>query len=359
MEKMKRKINNKALRILLCLAASLLILCSVAGCIDAPSYDTEETKKPQVTQGTLAIDTDRSPADTSVAADTGKPSDTQAPSGNLSNAKPTEISKAPKLDLSSVPEYSGKPYVAINGNTPFFTEADYTTASFELYSPLDSLGRCGTVISNVSTETMPTEERGSIGSVKPSGWQTVKYDIVDGKYLYNRCHLIGWQLTAENANRQNLITGTRYMNVSGMLPFENMIADYAKEERGNHVLYRVTPIFVGNELVARGVLMEAYSIEDSGEGISFCVYCYNVQPDIIINYANGTSRLADGTGTNTENNAGTSESATYTLNTNTKKFHYPDCSSAAKIADKNRASYTGTRDGIISQGYSPCGNCKP
>ena len=187
-----------------------------------------------------------------------------------------------------MPEYSGNPYIVVNDNTPFFTEADKTTASFEKYGELDSLGRCTTAYANVGKDLMPTEKRGSIGSVKPTGWQIAKYDNVDGKYLYNRCHLIGYQLTAENANKKNLITGTRYLNVNGMLPFENMVADYIKETN-NHVLYRVTPVFIGDNLVASGVLMEAESVEDNGEGILFNVYCYNVQPGIVIDYATGDS----------------------------------------------------------------------
>lgn len=192
------------------------------------------------------------------------------------------------ITLSEIPEYSGEPYIAVNGNEPEFSEEDLSEESFETYSELDGMGRCGTAYANVGTDLMPTEKRGSIGQVKPSGWQTVKYDIVDGKYLYNRCHLIGYQLSGENANKENLITGTRYMNVDGMLPFENMVADYVKET-GNHVLYRVTPVFDGKDLVAKGVHMEAYSVEDAGEGISYNVYVYNVQPGIEIDYATGDS----------------------------------------------------------------------
>ena len=193
---------------------------------------------------------------------------------------------AATVNLDSIPEYSGQAYVAVNGNQPFFTESDYTETSYEIYAPLDSLGRCGPAEANVGQDLMPTEKRGSIGSVKPTGWQVSKYDFVDGKYLYNRCHLIGYQLTAENANKQNLITGTRYLNVTGMLPFENMVADYVKETN-NHVLYRVTPVFDGTDLVAKGVLMEAWSVEDGGEGVCFNVYCYNVQPGVTIDYAMG------------------------------------------------------------------------
>lgn len=192
--------------------------------------------------------------------------------------------------LKDIPAFSGAAYVIINDNEPQFAPEDLTREAYEYYSPLDPLGRCGYAMACVGIETMPTQERGSIGQVKPSGWQTVKYDFIDGKYLYNRCHLIGYQLTGENANEQNLITGTRFLNVSGMLPFENMIADYIKET-GNHVIYRVTPVFYGDELVARGVQIEAYSVEDDAEGICFNVYAYNNQPGVTIDYLTGESSL--------------------------------------------------------------------
>lgn len=267
--------------------------------------------------------------------------------------------------------------MALNGNVPYFTDDEFTTTSFETYSTLDSLGRCGVAYANVGLETMPTEERGSIGQVKPSGWHTVKYDCVDGKYLYNRCHLIGYQLTAENANTKNLITGTRYLNVQGMLPFENMVADYIKETK-NHVLYRVTPVFDGNNLVASGVVMEAESVEDKGDGILFCVFCYNVQPGVSIDYATGDSQLD---GTAKENTTSTTPPAeittpatqpetqspaetqpqgqTYVLNTNTHKFHNPSCSSVKQIKDGNRQDYTGSRSDVIAMGYDPCKRCNP
>lgn len=194
--------------------------------------------------------------------------------------------------LDSIPAYSGSQYVTVNDNKPYFSDADLTTKSFESYSKLDSLGRCGAAFACVSTDTMPTGERGSIGQIKPSGWHTVKYDCVDGKYLYNRCHLIGYQLSAENANKKNLITGTRYLNIEGMLPFENMVADYIKETE-NHVLYRVTPVFNENNFVASGVLIEAESVEDKGESICFNVFCYNVQPGVTIDYATGDSALSE------------------------------------------------------------------
>lgn len=198
------------------------------------------------------------------------------------------------FSLDSIPPYSGEAYVVLEDNQPVFPEEDFLPASFESYSELDSLGRCQTAYASIGVDLMPTEERGSIGHIKPSGWHTVKYpDLIDGLYLYNRCHLIGYQLAGENANEKNLITGTRYLNVEGMLPFENIVAEYVKETE-NHVLYRVTPIFSGEELVARGVEMEAISVEDYGEEVCFHVFVYNVQPGIEIDYATGESREAEG-----------------------------------------------------------------
>ncbi len=194
--------------------------------------------------------------------------------------------------IHTIPDFSDTPYVEINSNIPYFKESEYTDEAFESYSELDDLGRCGTAYACVGKETMPTKKRGSIGQIKPTGWHTVKYDCVDGKYLYNRCHLIGYQLTAENANKKNLITGTRYLNVKGMLPFENMVADYIDETK-NHVLYRVTPVFDDENLVARGVEIEAYSVEDNGEGICFNIYAYNNQPHITIDYETGESEFND------------------------------------------------------------------
>lgn len=248
--------------------------------------------------------------------------------------------------------YYDSPYSIVNDNEPYFEESDFTTESFESYSPLDSLGRCTMAFANVSEDTMPTEERGSISQVKPTGWQSTKYDNVDGGYLYNRCHLIGWQLTAENANEENLITGTRYLNVTGMLPFENMVADYIKET-GNHVLYRVTPIFFDDDLVAYGVRMEAKSVEDDGEGICFHVFCYNVQPGIDIDYSDGSSSLA---GSETTESMG---EQTYILNTNSHVFHLPDCSGVSSMSEKNKEEFHGSRDELIEDGYKPCSRCNP
>lgn len=217
------------------------------------------------------------------------------PETNQSESSQVILSGPPSPDRESspswyeaLPPYSGEPWVTVNNGVPFFTEEEISTEAFEHYSELDSLGRCGPAFANVCPETMPTEPRGNIGMIHPSGWHTVKYDIIKDMYLYNRGHLIGFQLTGENANENNLFTCTRYLNVDGMLPWESQVAQYV-QNTGNHVLYRVTPYFHGKNLVASGVLMEAYSVEDSGAGVCFNVYCYNVQPGIVIDYATGDS----------------------------------------------------------------------
>ncbi len=254
------------------------------------------------------------------------------------------------FSVSDVEAYTGQAYVVVNDNKPYFSEEDLTTDSFESYSDLDHLGRCGVAWACIGTDLMPTEARESIRQIRPSGWINVEYDHVDGGYLYNRCHLIGFQLAGENANEKNLITGTRYMNVDGMLPFENMVADYVKET-DHHVMYRVTPVFEGDNLVASGVLMEAQSVEDQGEEIEFCVYAYNVQPGVTIDYATGESRLAE--------KDPQPQGADYILNTNTKKFHRPDCGGVEQMDESNRLPYTGSRDELLAQGYAPCGRCNP
>lgn len=259
------------------------------------------------------------------------------------------------VSLEDIPEYSGSPYVAINDNQPSFTEEDYTTEAFEEYAKLDYLGRCGVTFACVGVEIMPTEKREDIGMVKPTGWVTSKYDFVDGRYLYNRCHLIGHQLTGENANTSNLITGTRYMNTQGMLPFENMIADYVKETE-NHVLYRVTPIFDGENLVANGVQMEAWSVEDDGDGICFNVYCYNVQPGVVIDYATGKNWFDEET-TESEN-IDVDKNAEFILNTSSKKIHKPDCSGAKNMNENNKKVIKGKElKYYLQQGYEYCGTC--
>ena len=254
---------------------------------------------------------------------------TSSESGKTETSNQTTVQS---ISLSSIPKYNGKAYVSINNNVPFFTETDLTTTSYEKYSKLDSLGRCGVAIASVGKDLMPTEERGSTGSVKPTGWHTVKYKGIDGNYLYNRCHLIGYQLSGENANEKNLITGTRYMNVEGMLPFENMVADYVKETN-NHVLYRVTPMFEGKNLLASGVLIEAKSVEDNGKGIQFNVYCYNVQPGIEINYKTGESSGPEYTGTTTQTSASTTNSSTSNKNNST---------SNSSTSNKNTSTNTNT-----------------
>lgn len=298
-----------------------------------------------------------------------------------SNAAVSSTGDFANAVLSLVTPYNGTPYCTINGNVPLFTANDLSVKPFEYYSELDSLGRCGSAYANICKELMPTEPRGEIGMVKPSGWQTVKYNgYVEGNYLYNRCHLIGYQLAGENANVKNLITGTRYMNANGMLPFENYIANYIYSNPNNHVLYRVTPIYAGNNLVATGVLMEAYSVEDSGAGVKFCVFCYNVQPGFAIDYANGNSALVDPakcvtsstqsatanqqvtTNTTTTNQQVTSNTVTpqgvyYIGNARNGKLHLSTCKSLP--AAKNQRKFA-TKSEAVAAGYSdPCGNCKP
>lgn len=268
------------------------------------------------------------------------------------------------ISLSEIPEFSGEPFVVINGGVPFFEESELTTESYEHYSELDELGRCQVAMACIGIDIMPTEVRGDIQNIKPTGWHSVQYDCVSGKNLYNRCHLIGYQLTGENDNEKNLITGTRYMNWDGMYDFETMVADYI-EDTENHVMYRVTPIFDGYDLVARGVLMEAYSVEDNG-GLQFNVYCYNNQPGVVINYFDGTSYLNGETPPPAveEDEGGSEDSGvngdvTYILNVNTKKFHKTSCASAASTKPQNKADTTKTREQLVSEGYSACGICKP
>ena len=283
-----------------------------------------------------------------------------------SGASQSYVDGSPDL----IPDYSGDGCIVLHDNQPLFNETDLEHVSGESYSDLDRLGRCGTAMALLDQTMMPKEERGEIGQIKPTGWQQNKYEgIVDSSppYLYNRCHLIGFQLTGENANVKNLITGTRYLNVIGMLPFENMVADYVKET-GNHVMYRVTPMFDGDNLVANGVLMEALSVEDNGAGIQFCVFCYNVQPGIIIDYLTGESSAADSqlpTETPTEVPAETvtekpdDNTQQYMLNTNTGKFHKMNCSYIEKMKEEHKQIVESTHDEMIENGYEPCKKCNP
>ncbi len=260
---------------------------------------------------------------------------------SLPQERPQE--DAVTITIDEVPVYSGDPYVVINDNEPSFSSEELESDSFESYGELDDLGRCTIAFANLSSELMPQGERGSIGQVKPSGWQTVRYDSVDGKYLYNRCHLIGWQLSGENANERNLITGTRYMNTEGMLPFENMVADHIKETDG-HVLYRVTPIFVEDELVARGVQMEAYSIEDAGASICFNVFVYNVQPGIEIDYSDGSSRLS-------ETADEPQEDGVIRGNSRSKIYHCPGQAAYEDMADSRYLVLFDSEEEAIAAGY--------
>ncbi len=280
------------------------------------------------------------------------------------------VGSGDKLTASKLPKYSGQPYVVIGNNIPTFTAAELTTKGYENYSSLDNYGRCGAALASCGKELMPTGDRGSISSIYPTGWEQAKYDFVSGKYLYNRCHLIGWQLSGENANKKNLITGTRYMNTNGMLPFENMVADYINET-GNHVAYRITPIFEGSNLLCSGVQMEAYSVEDNGEGICFNVYCFNVQPGVKINYKTGMSSSESGSVSSkpqtsskimsskpqTVTSNTPSASAEYILNKNSKKIHYPSCRSVKQMKESNKQKYNGSVDTLLNQGYTTCGNC--
>lgn len=361
--------KNKKLSII-ALILSLILSLSACGTStpgfhgqDVPIDHTYETD-PTPSQGV----TIQSPSDDEPSAEIILPSYNPSQNTNVpevpSTNETTNTSNTNLVEQSlHIPAYSGSPYVVVNNNNPFFESNEITTNVFETYSEHDNLGRCGVAYANICKELMPTDKRESISSVKPSGWNNKPYDFVDGGYIYNRCHLIGFQLAGENANDKNLITGTRYMNVDGMLPFENMIDDYV-DETNNHVLYRVTPMYEGNNLVASGVLMEAYSVEDDGDGICFNVYCYNVQPGCEINYANGDNWLSSkpvpsNTNTTTNGNSTSSQGTRYIINKNTKKFHLPTCSNAQSMSENNKGEYIGTREDMINQGYSPCGICKP
>lgn len=308
---------------------------------------------------------------TAAANRTPEPYITESPSSGDSAAPTPSASSSTEnteADLALL-KYSGKLYAVVNGGIPSFSQTG--TASWERYGELDRLGRCTAAEACIGRDIMPTLTRGPIGQIKPTGWHTAKYDFVDGKYLYNRCHLIGFQLTGENANERNLITGTRYLNTKGMLPFENMVADYIKDT-GNHVMYRCTPVFAGNELVARGVHLEAYSVEDKGDGICFNVFIFNVQPGVKIDYLTGESSLEDESTTTPTpkpsvtpkptpkpSPSSTAQAQSYVLNTKTHVFHYASCRHVSSIKDANRKNFTGSRDALISDGFKPCGSCHP
>ena len=335
---------------------TLALLLSFAGCVDLDdnySSSTDSTYSSQidtVDDETSSLDSDSS----------SKP---QSSATSSENKKPTTsvgTGEATAVNLANIPAYSGRAYVTVNNNVPNFSASELTTKGYEKYSNLDSLGRTRVAIASVGRDTMPgaDEERTSISSIKPTGWQQAQYDCISGGWLYNRCHLIGWQLSAENANKSNLLTGTKYLNISGMLPFENMVADYIKETN-NHVAYRITPIYDGNNLLASGVQMEAYSVEDDGEGICFNVYCYNVQPEITINYATGassgpsSSKPSSSTTTTTskpENNTGNSSDMVWIPNSGSKYHSHSGCSNM-----KNPSQVT--KSEAENRGYEPCKKC--
>lgn len=380
--------RNKIWAVAATLTLSLMLLC--VGCTDIDHNSTYTT----VTQEEIESYPDDG-AQQEIESDPDDSAQQEIESYPDDNVQQT---------IKEIPDKGETAYAVLNGNVPEFTEDEITTASFEEYAELDGLGRCGAAFACIGTDLMPTQERGSIGQVRPSGWHTVKYDIVDGNYLYNRCHLIAYQLAGENANERNLITGTRYLNVEGMLPFEEKVADYVRET-DNHVMYRVTPYFDGDNLLAGGVQMEALSVEDDGAGVCFNVFVYNIQPGIEIDYASGESGLMEeadisegenvagadisegenaaqadisegenvaqagiseeekAAGASLEEDqdaaSGDEDARDYVLNNNTMKFHYADCSSAKKIKEKNKESFHGSRQWLVDNGYSPCGNCKP
>ena len=383
---MKMKHNRPQKRLIIQMSLWLALLLTFTGCAESTVTPQDNTYAIEL-PATIPSELLEASEITASEPESGQPqenfSDTQESQQATSATDNPTGEGTSAFSLREIPAYSGTPYTEVNGNQPYFTEEELTTQSFETYSELDSLGRCGVAYANVGQDLMPTEPRGEIGAVKPTGWHLVKYDNVDGKYLYNRCHLIAYMLAAENANPQNLITGTRYLNVQGMLPFETKVCDYVKNT-GNHVLYRVTPIFDGDNLLVDGVLMEAYSVEDAGEGICFCVFAYNVQPGIGIDYATGDN-WAESSGTYQSTAAPAavetpapqpetdttvqitpessapqeSQGITYVLNTNTKKFHYPTCSSVDDMKEKNKQIYTGSREEVINMGYAPCKRCNP
>ena len=356
---MKFNSRLKSLLSILCLIAVLFSAVTLTGCDSESTYeDTTKVVATTEENQTQANETEEAITDNSETEKVNKPE-----SVGDDNSKAVS---------SEIPDYSGRPYVVINDNVPSFNKYELTVKGYETYASLDSFGRCGGAVASCGREIMPKpdEERGSISSVKPSGWVQAQYDCVSGKYLYNRCHLLGWQLSAENANKRNLITGTRYMNTEGMLPFENMVADYIRET-GNHVAYRVTPIYDRTDLVASGVQMEAYSVEDDGEGICFNVYCYNVQPGVEIDYSTGRSWASESSEETTkkpvvvvttkeevettkQQNVITGQ---YVLNTNTKKIHKTSCHHINRMNESNKKSYSGSLGSLYSQGYTTCGTC--
>lgn len=265
------------------------------------------------------------------------------------------------ITLADIPEFSGQPYVAINNNVPYFEENEQTTNAFQHYFELDVLGRVTMAYGSLGQEILPEEERGDISSIHPTGWKQNRYDCIkDGQALYNRCHLIAFSLSGQNANPKNLMTGTRYMNIKGMQPFESKTLDFIRKTN-KHVMYQVTPMFDGDNLVANGVLMQAKSVEDNGQGLSFNVFCYNVQPGICIDYKTGENWLEE-TGQTTSQDqtpAMEGQAKDYVLNIRSHKFHDPSCESIDDMSKRNRQDVHESKESLIAQGYTPCQRCNP
>ena len=373
----------------------LFLLAGLSGCAGLNSDSSEDSR---YIPETASVEETEAEATTETKTETSTETTTEATTKfEKEEDESRTIPEKEGLSIDDIPPYSDKAYIEINGNKPSFTDEDKKrTDVFEEYSPLDSKGRCGVAYANICKELMPTKERGEIGDVRPSGWHTVKYpEVIADRYLYNRSHLIAFSLAGENANEKNLITGTRYLNQETMSIFELRVLDYVRANEERHVLYRVTPFFEGDNLLATGVQMEAWSVEDEGKGICFNVFCYNVQPHIVIDYATGDSHLADDAVTTedkkeeaenkeevtngaittegnttgelttgevtTENDDSVSDyelqTRTYILNTNTKKIHLPDCRSVKDMAEHNKKEYEGTINDLKQQGYDPCGRC--
>ncbi len=352
---MERKVKT-ALRIMIC----AVMMCCFFGCaypLNGASAEQTEVSAEQTEVATEEHITEATEATEATAETAAEATAETATEATAETAAETSVS----IELV-YPQYSGKAYVELNGNVPLFTDEEKrSTEPFENYSDLDRFGRCGVAFANICPELMPTEERGSIGDVRPSGWHTVKYpDLIEDNYLYNRSHLIAYGLAGENANEKNLITGTRFLNQETMQIFELSVLDYVRDT-GNHVLYRVTPVFEGDNLLASGVQMEAWSVEDSGKRICFNVYCFNVQPGIEIDYATGESKVAAEANTSETRSVEASDfenqEMTFILNTNSKKVHLPDCKSVGDMAENNKQEYEGTLSDLKSDGYTPCGRC--
>ena len=372
---------NRFLKLILAISLILALCFNAIGCdmlgaltetpgtsdsTDGDNDGSGDQSQPGDESGSESGDGNSSESGSGNSSESGDGSGTQT-GGNGDSGNTTE-DKVVYNDITvgafggfTVPAYSGTGYYVLNNNVPFFTESEIVTTSYETYGNLDSLGRVTTAIACLGKELLPTGERGDIASVRPTGWVQASYSVIPGGYLYNRCHLVGWQLTAEDANRQNLMTGTKFLNQT-MLGFENQITDHLKEmiaEYGNgHIMYRITPVFTGSNLVADGVIMEAYSVEDEGEK-SLCVFVYNVQNNVHINYATGESRMVGAS--DNDDTAGGDEGAkcNYVLNTNSKKIHEPDCTHASRISDKNREEYNGYIEDLLKEGYTKCGTCNP